>query len=79
VTHIEYALATDQDQLTRLVIYNTLGEQIRTLVNEKQAAGNYWVVWDGKDDAGKNVASGVYFYRISSGTFQQIKKMTLIR
>ena len=78
-THIDYALPHAQEQLTRLVVYNTLGEQIRTLVDKKQSAGNYKVVWDGKDDTGNTVASGVYFYKITSGSFSQMKKMMLIK
>jgi flagellar hook assembly protein FlgD len=78
-THIDYNLANAQEQLTRLVIYNTLGEEIRMLVDEKQSAGAYRATWDGRNDAGRRVASGVYFYKLHSGSFAQLKKMMLIK
>jgi hypothetical protein len=63
----------------QLNIYNVLGQNVRTLVDEYQAAKDYSVIWDGHDDAGNEVASGVYFYRIKSGEFTDIKKMVLMK
>jgi hypothetical protein len=60
-------------------IYNILGQNVRTLVDEYQNAGSYTKVWDGHDDAGNEVASGVFFYRIKSGDFTDIKKMVLMK
>jgi hypothetical protein len=69
-----------------IAIYNVLGQKVRTLVNEIQNAGPQLQVWNSKSDAGSNVASGVYFYRIqthglsgSSGAFTATKKMVLLR
>jgi hypothetical protein len=62
-----------------LNIYNILGQNVRTLVDEYQDAANYTKLWDGRDDSGNNVASGVYFYRIRSGDFTDIKKMVLMK
>jgi len=67
-----------------LVIYNVLGQKIRTLVNEAQAIGVQEVLWDGRSDAGLQVATGVYFYRMSVNSrgeqlFMQSKKMVLMK
>jgi parallel beta-helix repeat protein len=64
-----------------LTIYNVLGKQVRTLVKERQYPGEHRAVWDGKDDEGNDVASGIYFYRlkVSGVDFVKAKKMTLIR
>ena len=78
-THIRYALACKQDQETRLVVFNSLGKQVRTLVNEKQSAGTYSIAWDGRDDAGNRVSSGIYFYKLTSGSFSQMRKMMLLK
>jgi len=60
-------------------IYNLLGHEVRTLVNERQSAGNYSLVWDGHDNWGQPVSSGVYVYRIAAGEFSEVRKMELLR
>ena len=60
-------------------IFNTLGVEIRKVVNGRYEAGNYSVIWDGRDNSGKPVASGTYIYQIQAGQFVDIKKMVLIR
>lgn len=62
-----------------LTIYNSLGEKVRTLVNRQQSPGRYEVVWDGRDDSGQLVTSGVYLYKLEAGKFNQAKKMILVR
>ena len=62
-----------------IAIYNTLGQKVRTLVNESTAAGSYKILWNGTNDQGNNVASGVYVYSIKAGNFTEAKKMTLMR
>ncbi|MCJ7498372.1 MAG: T9SS type A sorting domain-containing protein, partial [candidate division Zixibacteria bacterium] len=64
---------------TTLKIYNLLGEVVRTLVDDKREPGNYQVIWDGKDKAGKEVASGIYFYRLKVGESSISKRMVLLR
>ena len=78
-TQIQYALANERPQDTRLVIFNIMGREIRTLVNKRQSGGNYHVTWDGRDDDGNLVSSGIYYYRITSGSFSQMKKITMIK
>ena len=62
----------------RLVIYNVLGQPVRTLVDEIQAAGAYQVPWDGRDHQGARVANGVYLYRLQAGTVAQVRKMLVL-
>ncbi|RKY87675.1 hypothetical protein DRQ15_10705, partial [candidate division KSB1 bacterium] len=62
-----------------LKIYSLAGRLIRTLVAEENKAGSHKVVWDGKDDQGKPVASGVYIYKLNAGDFTLAKKLLLLR
>jgi flagellar hook assembly protein FlgD len=52
---------------------------VRTLKDEEMRLGNYQVIWDGKDDKGKEVASGIYFYKLTAGSCQKILKMVLLK
>jgi hypothetical protein len=76
-TEISYVLPTAC--FVELFIYNLLGQKVRMLVDESQSAGLKNVKWDGKDENGVNVASGIYFYKINAGEFTQSKKMVIIR
>ena len=62
-----------------LAIYNVLGKKVRTLVNTDQQAGVYQVHWDGKDNQGQSLATGVYFYQLKGENVLITKKMTLIK
>ena len=62
-----------------LDIYNSLGQKIRTVIHQDHDPGYYRVVWDGKDEQGRSVGTGMYLYRVRAGTHQQVKKMTLLR
>ncbi len=76
-TTIEYSLPTRS--AVRLVIYNILGQEITTLVNAEQAAGTYRVTWNGRDNAGRHSASGIYLYRLIAGDRQIARKMLLVK
>ena len=76
-TIIRYELP--QKTNVSLIIYNTLGQRIRTLVEKEQPAGKYSVKWDGKNEARRNAASGIYIMRLKCGSYSGIKKMLLIR
>ena len=76
-TIISYALP--QSEQVKLVIYNVLGQEIRTLVNAFRSAGRYRVVWNSKDDFGRSVSSGVYFYQITAGEFLDTRKMLILK
>jgi hypothetical protein len=60
-------------------IFNALGQEIRRLEDKQYEAGLYSIRWDGKDDAGNAVASGVYLYQLQAGSFSQVRKMNLVR
>ena len=60
-------------------IYNVAGQQVKTLVESIKPAGTYAVTWDGTDADGKQVTSGVYFYRILAGQFSQTRKLMLMK
>ncbi len=77
VTTIRYALPNSRD--VELKIYNILGQEIMTIVNGAQMAGEYRVQWNGRNAAGIAVPSGVYFYRLRAGGFIETKKMLLLR
>lgn len=62
-----------------LKVYDVLGREIRTLVNDFQQAGTYNVVWDALDNNGQQVPSGIYIYRLQGEGFSTAKKMTLLR
>jgi hypothetical protein len=64
----------------QLRIYNVAGQLVRTLVNEARTPGEVHIAtWDGRNDAGQSVSSGVYFYKLVAGNFVQTKKMVLLK
>ncbi len=76
-TIISYQLP--ENQTVTLDIFNEIGQKIRTLVNETQSAGQHNVTWNGKNDFGLSVSSGIYFYRIKAGNYINVKKMILLK
>ncbi|MCK4773336.1 MAG: T9SS type A sorting domain-containing protein, partial [Candidatus Krumholzibacteria bacterium] len=76
-TTIEYDLP--RNSKVHLMIYNALGEKIVILVDKWQPAGHYKVDWNGTNQTGKHVASGVYFYQLHTEKFVQIKKMLFVK
>jgi hypothetical protein len=77
VTEITYDLPFDSH--VRLEVYNVLGRKVATLVDEHQKAGSKVITWTGRNDAGEELSSGVYFYRLEAGSHAFIKKMILLR
>jgi len=76
-TNIEFAVPKDCD--VSLVVFNLLGQTVRSLVSEKVAAGVHTAHWDGKNESGVNVPSGIYFYKLYTPDFTQTNKMLLVR
>ncbi|MFQ6091595.1 MAG: FlgD immunoglobulin-like domain containing protein, partial [bacterium] len=93
-TSIQYSVISDQSPATSnqysvnseqssphitLKVYNLLGQEVRTLVDETTGAGYYTVTWDGRDDNGVEVASGIYFYRLRAGDYSGTRRMLLLK
>jgi hypothetical protein len=76
-TVIEYELPKGYQ--VEIAVYNILGQKVRTLLEEYQTVGRHRMLWDGRDDGGKEVSSGIYLYRIRTSEFSQTKKMVLLR
>ncbi|MCH7612302.1 MAG: lamin tail domain-containing protein [Candidatus Marinimicrobia bacterium] len=76
-TRIRFQLAKHSD--VKLMIYDVLGRNVRTLVSDKMDAGHHVINWNGLNDQGANVASGMYIYRIKAGDFIAHRKMLLVR
>lgn len=62
-----------------ITLFNLLGQKVRTLVNSQMEPGSYKTVWDGRNDFGQKVASGIYIYRMNAGEFSSVKKMILMK
>jgi hypothetical protein len=76
-TTIEFALPTAER--VELLVFAVDGRQIATLVAEQLPAGHHAVTWNGRNQQGEAVASGIYFYRLQAGRFSQTQKMTLLK
>ena len=77
VTTIRYDL--HQSSNVRIVIYDMLGRQVRSLVNRPEEPGCKKAIWDGKSHAGIPVSAGIYLYQIQADEFRQYRKMVLIK
>jgi len=81
VTRIQYTVGSEQTQPIHatLKIYNLLGQLVKTLVNEPKEPGTYEVIWDGRDERGDKVSSGVYFYMLEAEDLTRTKRMVLLK
>lgn len=79
VTQIRFQLPGESH--VKLTLYNISGQLVRTLLNKRMSAGEWTETWDGRNEQGQQVPSGVYFYRLSAneGEWTAMKKMILIR
>ncbi len=76
-TVISYTLPKSGN--VEIKIYDSLGKEVRSLINEEKNAGKYNIMWDSRDNYGGRVSSGIYFYTIRSGSFAETKKMVLLK
>ena len=76
-TTIKFAIP--QKEFVSLKIYDILGREVKTLLSEDRNVGTYSVKWNGVDNSGNRISSGVYFYRLKAGNFTQVKKMVLLK
>jgi len=78
VTTIRYSIPPPGGRVS-IRIYNVRGELVRTLVDETVTAGSYAIPWEGEDNRGQRVASGVYFVRMVAGDFRSTKKLMVLK
>ena len=76
-TQISFALPNVS--FVRITVYNVSGELVKTLVNDEMSAGIYTMTWNGTDDFGRSVSSGVYIYRMQADKFVNARKMVLLK
>ncbi len=76
-TEIMYSLPVGGN--VEINIYNITGQKVRILVNSNQNSGYYHIIWDGKDDMGKGVGSGIYYYELRTKGYKSRKKIEIIR
>jgi len=76
-TQIQYSLI--EPSKVKLTIYDTLGREIKTLVDKYSLSGTFNILWDGKDDSNKNIGTGVYLYQLTNSTSSITKKMILLK
>jgi hypothetical protein len=76
-TTVSFSLA-EAGEVT-LDIFNVKGQKVKTLLQEIKERGNHAVVWNGKDDAGRDLGSGIYFYRLQANDYVSLKKMLLVK
>ena len=77
VTTIRYQVAKETN--VKIEIFNSIGQKVRTLVNETKSEGYYSIEWDGKGDFNMTLSSGVYFYKMTAGTFVSVQKMAFLK
>jgi hypothetical protein len=77
VTHIRFSLA--QSEKVKLEVFNILGQKVNTLVNNKLNIGQYEIKWDGKNESGNLLGSGIYFYRLKAGDYIKTRKMIFLK
>jgi len=78
-TVINYEIPGGPAVQVKLEIYNLRGLPVKTLVDELKEPGYYSVGWDSRDEHGRELASGVYLYRLRAGDFSQVRKMVLLK
>jgi hypothetical protein len=76
-TIISYSLPTAA--LVKVIVYDILGREVKTLVNMNQKAGVQQIVWNGNNNFGHLVSSGIYFYKVTAGEQVQVKKMIMLK
>lgn len=77
ITQIQFNL--NRAETVQLQIFNSLGQKVATLLDDLRPAGTHTVYWNGADDNGQAVATGVYFYKLSAGSFSETRKMVLLK
>ncbi|UCG54911.1 MAG: T9SS type A sorting domain-containing protein [Dehalococcoidia bacterium] len=79
ITTISYEVGEGKPVTVEIHIYDVRGTLVKTLVNEIKQPGHYLVVWNGRNDVGQQVSTGIYFYQFRAGHFAQTKKLLLLK
>jgi hypothetical protein len=74
---INFALGTSMD--VSIELFNIRGQRVRNLLNENLGRGEHRIIWNGTDDSGRSMSSGMYFYRITAGEFQETRRILLMK
>ncbi|HCM16175.1 MAG TPA: hypothetical protein DHW79_09595, partial [Candidatus Cloacimonas sp.] len=77
--HTIIAFDLGKAQNISLDIYNTKGQLVRNLATGQMGEGNHRVTWNGKDNTGRSLASGIYFYRLKTESYSSTRKMLLLK
>ena len=77
VTRIRYDLP--ENSMVNITVYDMLGREVNTLVNQVQDAGFKSIIWDATNDYGKSVSAGIYLYQIQAGDYMQTRKMVILK
>jgi len=78
-TTISFEFTTEHTEITELIIYNMRGQKVKQLVKGQLSPGEHSFIWNGTDDEGKNVSSGLYLYKLKVGDQEYSKKMLLFK
>jgi len=78
-TSIRYQVSGIEPKHVKMNVYNVRGQRVRSLFNEYREPGYHSVVWDGRDESGMQVSSGVYFYRMIAGEYTETRRMVLMK
>ena len=79
-TTISYTIPDEQGEVKVILsVFNLRGQLVKSLVNSSQVAGAYNINWNGQDEVGRKVSSGVYFYRLRAGDFTSTRKMVVLK
>ncbi len=76
-TTISFSIPKESN--VEISIYNIKGQKVKEIVSDQLASGEHSVVWDGRDENGKPVSSGIYFYKLKAGGFREVRKMILMK
>jgi len=75
----QFSLSLPAESKVSFVIYNIAGQRVKTLVNDQMSAGTHTINWDGTNENGNVVSSGIYFYKVVAGDIVTTKKMILMK
>ncbi|MBN1999262.1 Omp28-related outer membrane protein [candidate division KSB1 bacterium] len=78
-TKIRYTVPEGEQYNVKLEIFNETGQRVRTIVHQKQSSGEYEILWNGRHQNGRQLPSGIYFYRLTMGGLQKTRKLVYIR